>query len=110
MQNVGVLFRFFYANARPPSLSCSCLVLVRGEWKKASQLIDEMRRKGLKPDRYSYTSAIHACGKARSPLEALRLLRAMETNNVGNGVSSPCLFDTKRSSGLVGVLVAGVWF
>lgn len=54
-----------------------------GDWEKASQLIDEMRRKGLQPDRYSYTSAIHACGKARSPLEALRLLRSMEANNVG---------------------------
>lgn len=78
-----------------PSLSplckttCLSLGLVRGEWKKASQLIDEMQRKGLKPDRYSYTSAIHACGKARSPLEALRLLRAMDTNNVGIRIRSP---------------------
>ncbi|CAN0439564.1 unnamed protein product, partial [Laminaria digitata] len=53
-----------------------------GEWKKASRLIGEMQRKGLKPDRYSYTSAIHACAKAGKPLEALRLLRAMEVNEV----------------------------
>ncbi|CAN0559636.1 unnamed protein product, partial [Ectocarpus sp. 12 AP-2014] len=51
---------------------------------KASQLIGEMRRKGLKPDRYSYTSAIHACSKAGKPEEALRLLRAMEASNVGH--------------------------
>lgn len=49
---------------------------------KASELLREMQRKGLKPDRYSYTSAIHACSKAGNPSEALRLLRAMETNNV----------------------------
>ncbi|CAN0537100.1 unnamed protein product, partial [Ectocarpus sp. 8 AP-2014] len=61
-----------------------CLNFRSGEWKKASQLIGEMRRKGLKPDRYSYTSAIHACSKAGNPEEALRLLRAMEASNVGH--------------------------
>lgn len=60
-----------------------CFNFRSGEWKKASQLIGEMRRKGLKPDRYSYTSAIHACSKAGNPEEALRLLRAMEASNVG---------------------------
>lgn len=58
------------------------MTIVRAEWKKASQLIGEMQRKGLKPDRYSYTSAIHASAKAENPVEALRLLRAMETNGV----------------------------
>lgn len=70
-------WRVYGKHGRPP------LPAARGEWKNASQLIDEMRRKGLKPDRYSYTSAIHACSKARNPMEALRLLRAMEANNVG---------------------------
>ena len=87
--------------------------LVRGEWKKASQLIDEMRRRGLKPDRYSYTSAIHACGKARSPLEALRLLRAMDTNNVGTFTvyrTSSCLVRTEVGQGSVCPCVwCGFW-
>lgn len=88
--------------------------LVRGEWIKASQLIDEMRRRGLKPDRYSYTSAIHACGKARSPLEALRLLRAMDTNNVGTFTFTVVypnfiVLGTNRSRPGLGVPMCGVW-
>lgn len=51
-------------------------------WEKAVQLLNEMRRKDLKPDRYSYTSAIHACAKAGKPVDALRLLRSMEANEV----------------------------
>lgn len=74
-------FRFFFVVGEKPTDPPT--PIVRGEWENASQLIDEMRRKGLKPDRYSYTSAIHACSKARKPMEALRLLRAMEANNVG---------------------------
>ena len=56
--------------------SCSSM------WEKAVQLLNEMRRKDLKPDRYSYTSAIHACAKAGNPVDALRLLRSMEANEV----------------------------
>lgn len=48
----------------------------------ASELLKEMQRKGLKPDLYSYGSAIHACAKAGDPTEASRLLRAMEANQV----------------------------
>lgn len=41
-----------------------------------------MQRRGLKPDIYSYGSAIHACAKSGNPAEALRLLRAMDATEV----------------------------
>ncbi|CAM9740977.1 unnamed protein product, partial [Sphacelaria rigidula] len=52
----------------------------RVEWKKACDLLAEMRRKGLTPDLHSYTAAIRACAKAGQSSEAMRLLRTMQTN------------------------------
>jgi pentatricopeptide repeat protein len=32
-----------------------------GEWEGAMELLDEMREAGLKPDLFSYNTAIEAC-------------------------------------------------
>lgn len=49
-------------------------------WERATALLAEIWLVGLKPDSYSYSSAIHACAGAGRWIEALSLLQVRLTD------------------------------
>ena len=47
---------------------------------EALELMEEMRTRGEALDKFTYTSAMNACGKAQRPDRALELLREMQVS------------------------------
>ena len=47
-------------------------------WRKAMNLLDQMKKEGVAPDAISYSSAIIACGSAGRWKEALELIKIMQ--------------------------------
>ena len=50
-------------------------------WKRALHIVDEMKGKGLKPDVFTYTSAIDVCGNGGRWKESLDLIKEIENGD-----------------------------
>ena len=48
------------------------------EWPRVLDLIDDMRKRGVRPDMYCYSAALAALDKARQPKRALQLFQDMK--------------------------------
>jgi pentatricopeptide repeat protein len=47
-------------------------------WTRALQLLEQMRKEGVEPDGFSYSSAISCCGAGGKWKEALELIETMQ--------------------------------